>query len=237
MSKVSNEPNLGKKVAASEALKMVETDMVIGLGTGSTAKIFVDLLAQKYVEEGLNIEVLATSSSTAEQAKNLGLPLTTLNDVDWVDIVVDGADEVDSNLDLIKGGGGALLQEKIVAKSSNTMIVIVDESKIVKTLGRFPLPVEIVQFGSEFTKKTISEKLYDLGYSESSSKWRQDGEQFFVTDEGHYILDLKLNQIKDAISLNDEMKSVTGVVETGLFINLANKIIIGNNTGNLRIQE
>ncbi|MED5530797.1 MAG: ribose 5-phosphate isomerase A, partial [Pseudomonadota bacterium] len=123
MPNISNEGNSGKEAAAKEALKLVETEMIIGLGTGSTAKIFVDLLAQKYFEESLNIEVLATSSSTANQAQKLGLPLTSINNVERVDLVVDGADEVDPLLNLIKGGGGALLQEKIVAESSKVMVV------------------------------------------------------------------------------------------------------------------
>ena len=234
---MSNDTNLGKQAAAREALKFVKTDMIIGLGTGSTAKIFVDLLAQRYFDGGLNIKVLSTSSSTASQAKKLDLPLTSLNHVGRVDVVVDGADEVDANLNLIKGGGGALLQEKIVAESSDTMIVIVDEGKIVTNLGRFPLPIEIIKFGCEFTRHMILEELRNLGYEDIYSNWRRDGKGFFLTDEGHNILDLNLSQIKDPILLHDKIKAITGVVETGLFINLANVVIIGDNSGQFKLKE
>ena len=233
---MSKDINLGKEAAAREALKLIKTDMILGLGTGSTAKIFVDLLADKYFEEKLNIKVLSTSSSTASQARRLGLPLTSLNDVGRVDIVVDGADEVDSNLNLIKGGGGALLQEKIVAECSGKMIVIVDEGKVVTNLGSFPLPIEIIKFGSEFTRHMILEKLRNLGYIDIYSSWRRDDKGFFLTDEGHYILDLHLNQIKDPILIHDKIKAITGVVETGLFINLANLVIIGDNTGQFTLK-
>ncbi len=233
---MSKDINLGKEAAAREALKLIKTDMILGLGTGSTAKIFVDLLANKYFEEKLNIKVLSTSSSTASQARRLGLPLTSLNDVGRVDIVVDGADEVDSNLNLIKGGGGALLQEKIVAECSGKMIVIVDEGKIVTNLGRFPLPIEIIKFGSEFTRRMILEELGNLGCRDICANWRKNGKGLFLTDEGHYILDLNLNQIKDPILMHDKIKAITGVVETGLFINLANLVIIGDNTGQFTLK-
>ena len=233
---MSKDINLGKEAAAREALKLIKTDMILGLGTGSTAKIFVDLLADKYFEEKLNIKVLSTSSSTASQARRLGLPLTSLNDVGRVDIVVDGADEVDSNLNLIKGGGGALLQEKIVAECSGKMIVIVDEGKIVTNLGRFPLPIEIIKFGSEFTRRMILEELGNLGCRDICANWRKNGKGLFLTDEGHYILDLNLNQIKDPILMHDKIKAITGVVETGLFINLANLVIIGDNTGQFTLK-
>ena len=147
--------DIGKKIAAEEALNFVHSEMVIGLGTGSTAKIFVDLLSQKYFKENLNIKVLATSSSTELQSKSFGLPITSIDTVNYVDLTIDGADEVDSDLNLLKGGGGALLQEKIVASYSKKMIVIVDNSKVVANLGKFPLPIEIVKFGSKCTQKQI----------------------------------------------------------------------------------
>ena len=165
MSDISINFDKGKEAAAKEALTFIKSNMVIGLGTGSTAKIFVDLLAKKFFSEKLNIKVLSTSSKTEIQAKNLGLPLTQINKVSNIDIVIDGADETDMKLNLIKGGGGALLQEKIVASNSNKMIVIVDSSKVVENLGKFPLPVEIVKFGCNSTKKQIEKMLYKLGYS------------------------------------------------------------------------
>ena len=177
MSNIFNEGNSSKEAAAKEALKLVETEMIIGLGTGSTAKIFVDLLAQKYFEESLNIKVLATSSSTADQAQKLGLPLTSINNVERVDLVIDGADEVDPLLNLIKGGGGALLQEKIVAESGKVMVVIVDDTKVVTSLGRFPLPIEIIRFGYDFTRKMVLKEIENIGYSDISFDWRKVGKK------------------------------------------------------------
>ena len=237
MSKISYGINLGKESAARAALEFVKNEMTVGLGTGSTAKIFVDLLAQKVFTEGLKIRVLATSSATNKQARQLGLPLTTIDDVKKIDLVVDGADEVDPKLIMIKGGGGALLQEKIVAESSERMIVIVDESKIVDKLGKFPLPVEVIKFGSDFTRKRIINELKKLGYTEISANWRFEEERLFLTDEGHYILDLELNQVTEHNILNRSIKGVTGVVETGLFINLADRVLIGHNNGDLEIIE
>ena len=237
MSKISHGINLGKESAARAALEFVKNEMTVGLGTGSTAKIFVDLLAQKVFTEGLKIRVLATSSATNKQARQLGLPLTTIDDVKKIDLVVDGADEVDPKLIMIKGGGGALLQEKIVAESSERMIVIVDESKIVDKLGKFPLPVEVIKFGSDFTRKRIINELKKLGYTEISANWRFEEERQFLTDEGHYILDLELNQVTEHNILNRSIKAVTGVVETGLFINLADRVLIGHNNGELEIIE
>ena len=233
MSKISHGINLGKESAARAALEFVKNEMTVGLGTGSTAKIFVDLLAQKVFTEGLKIRVLATSSATNKQARQLGLPLTTIDDVKKIDLVVDGADEVDQKLIMIKGGGGALLQEKIVAESSERMIVIVDESKIVDKLGKFPLPIEVIKFGSDFTRKRIINELEKLGYSEISANWRFEEERQFLTDEGH----LELNQVTEHNILNRSIKAVTGVVETGLFINLADRVLIGHNNGELEIIE
>ena len=211
--------------------------MVIGLGTGSTAKIFVDLLSQKYFEENLNIKVLATSSSTELQSKSLGLPITSIDSVNYVDLTIDGADEVDSDLNLLKGGGGALLQEKIVASYSKKMIVIVDNSKVVTNLGKFPLPIEIVKFGSKCTQKQIENTLLELGYLDFSINLRKENDDYFVTDEKHFILDLSLKKITDPYILNKKIKKVVGVVETGLFINMANSVIIGNNDGSFKLIE
>lgn len=226
---------MGKEIAAREALNFIHSGMIIGLGTGSTAKIFVDLLSQKYIKENLNLKVLATSSTTEDQSRKLGLPITSIDNVDYIDLVVDGADEVDSDLNLIKGGGGALLQEKIVAASSKKMVVIVDNSKVVETLGRFALPIEIVKFGCECTKRQIETTLLTLGFSRISMKWRMENNDYFVTDEKHFILDLSLNKIPDPFILNKKLKEIVGVVETGLFINMANTIIVGNNGGSFNL--
>ena len=160
MSDISINFDKAKEAAAKEALTFIRSNMVIGLGTGSTAKIFVDLLAEKFFSEKLDIEVLSTSSKTEIHAKNLGLPLTQIDKVSKIDIVIDGADETDMKLNLIKGGGGALLQEKIVASNSDKMIVIVDTSKVVENLGNFPLPIEIVKFGCSSTMKQIKKMLF-----------------------------------------------------------------------------
>ena len=229
--------NRAKKVAAKEALSFINSKMIIGLGTGSTAKIFVELLAKKFFSEKLDIQVLSTSSLTEKQAKSLGLPITKIADVSRIDIVVDGADETDMSLNLIKGGGGALLQEKIVASNSEKMVVIVDSSKVVTRLGKFPLPIEIVKFGSNQTKKKIENILYDLGYSNFKMNWRKCNKNFFVTDEKHFILDLSLKKITDPHILDMNIKKVVGVVETGLFINMANLVIIGKDDGSFKLIE
>ena len=234
MSDISVNYDKAKVAAAKEALTFIRSNMVIGLGTGSTAKIFVDLLAKKFFSEKLDIEVLSTSSKTEIQAKNLGLPLTQIDKVPKIDIVIDGADETDMNLNLIKGGGGALLQEKIVASNSNKMIVIVDSGKVVENLGKFPLPIEIVKFGCNSTKKQIEKKLYEIGYSNFSMNWRKENNNFFITDEEHYILDLNLNKIKDPNFLHETINHIPGVVEIGLFIQIANLVIVGDEKGNIK---
>ena len=234
MSDISVNYDKAKVAAAKEALTFIRSNMVIGLGTGSTAKIFVDLLAKKFFSEKLDIEVLSTSSKTEIQAKNLGLPLTQIDKVPKIDIVIDGADETDMNLNLIKGGGGALLQEKIVASNSNKMIVIVDSGKVVENLGKFPLPIEIVKFGCNSTKKQIEKKLYEIGYSNFSMNWRKENNNFFITDEEHYILDLNLNKIKDPNFLHETINHIPGVVEIGLFIQIANLVIVGDEQGNIK---
>ena len=234
MSDISINSDKAKVAVAKEALTFIRPNMVVGLGTGSTAKIFVDLLAKKFFSEKLDIKVLSTSSKTEIQAKNLGLPLTQIDKVPKIDIVIDGADETDMNLNLIKGGGGALLQEKIVASNSNKMIVIVDSGKVVENLGKFPLPIEIVKFGCNSTKKQIEKKLYEIGYSNFSMNWRKEKNNFFITDEKHYILDLNLNKIQDPNFLHRIINHIPGVVEIGLFIKIANLVIVGDEKGNVK---
>tara|TARA_A100001011_G_C14276605_1_gene829552 strand:- start:832 stop:1545 length:714 start_codon:yes stop_codon:yes gene_type:complete len=227
--------NKAKEVAAKEALSFIQSNMIIGLGTGSTAKIFVDLLAKKFFLEKLDIKVLSTSKKTEIQAKKLGLPLTKIDKVSKIDIVIDGADEADPNLNLIKGGGGALLQEKIVAFNSDKMVVIIDDSKIVETLGKFPLPIEIVKFGYIKTKEKIKKLLYDLSYKDFSMNWRKKNNNYFTTDEKHYILDLSLKKIQNPDILNKKINYIPGVVETGLFIKVASIAIVGDDNGNCKI--
>ena len=228
---------LAKKAAAKKALNYVRDGMVIGLGTGSTAKYFVQLLSEKIVEERLRIRAVPTSVKTLAQTKGLGIPLSNLNVEARLDLVIDGADEADSQFNLIKGGGGALLQEKIVASASRKMVVISDRSKKVESLGKFPLPMEIVKFGADFTRYQIKDILSELGYNDVRLAWRTNNELKFNTDENHYILDAYLGRISDPKILQKELLSCPGLVETGLFINLAKIIIWGSEDGSTEILE
>lgn len=221
----------GKRAAALKALDCVEDGMLLGLGTGSTAKWFVDLLA----ESGRKVTGVPTSSRTKAQAEGLGIPLTTLEEAGQLDVTVDGADEFDPAMNLIKGGGGALLQEKIVASSSARMVVISDPSKEVAMLGAFPLPIEIVRFGWGSTRAQVVDVLAAHGLGDKPTAWRGGEADPFVTDEGHYILDLSLGAIPDPAALNCDLNLVPGVVETGLFCGLASVVIVGQEDGSARV--
>jgi len=207
-----------KKVAAHQAVSYIEDGMVVGLGTGSTAAYAIEKLGEM-VKDGLEIIGIPTSVATENMAKKAGISVSTLNEYPYVDITIDGADQVDSNLNLIKGGGGALLREKMVASCSEKEIIIVDESKIVERFS-FPLPVEVVKFGWKATTK----KLANLGFMPSLR-------ENFVTDNGNYILDCKYASIENTKEMEREINSVPGVVENGLFIELATEIIIGTPQG------
>ena len=220
----------GKRAAALRALDYVADGMVIGLGTGSTAKWFVDLLA----ESGKSVTGVPTSSVTRAQAEGLGIPLTTLEEVGALALTVDGADEFDAELSLIKGGGGALLQEKIVATASTEMVVFTDPSKEVAKLGAFALPVEIVRYGWAASLRLVEEVLGDHGLAGRPMSWR-GGDDRFVTDEGHFILDLALDRIPDAPALNRDLNLIPGVVETGLFCGIATCVIVGEPDGSTRV--
>src|SRR3954452_2776339 len=219
-----------KRQAAARALEHVRDGMKLGLGTGSTAKHFVELLGER-VRAGLEVIGVPTSEATRADAKRCGIPLTTLDDIDRLDLTVDGADEIDPALNLIKGGGGALLREKIVAAASARMIVIADDSKWVNTLGRFPLPVEIMPFGLAATRRAVEAAATASGCP-GPTRLRQgkDGHAF-VTDGGHWILDASLQQIADAKALADRLAAIPGVVEHGLFIGLAQAVILAGPTG------
>ena len=207
-----------KKVAAHQAVSYIEDGMVVGLGTGSTAAYAIEKLGEM-VKDGLEIIGIPTSVATENMAKKAGISVSTLNEYPYVDITIDGADQVDSNLNLIKGGGGALLREKMVASCSEKEIIIVDESKIVERFS-FPLPVEVVKFGWKATTK----KLANLGFMPSLR-------ENFVTDNGNYILDCKYASIENTKEMEREINSIPGVVENGLFIDLATEIIIGTPQG------
>ena len=214
-----------KREAAATAVKFVQPGMRLGLGTGSTAKHFVDLLAER-VRDGLNVVGVPTSEAMRAQAISLGVPLTTLDETPELDLTIDGADEFDPSLRLIKGGGGALLREKIVASASARMIVITDSSKRVERLGRFPLPVEVAPFGVEATRRAIAAALKSVGCSGDMVLRQTSGGVTFITDGGHYIYDCSLGVIPDAEALASALVRVPGVMEHGLFLGLADAIIV-----------
>lgn len=218
-----------KRQAAEHAIKYVENGMKVGLGTGSTAAKFVDLLGAK-VKAGLSVTCVPTSEATRLQAVALGIPLATLDDVPALDLTVDGADELDNDLRLIKGGGGALLREKIVALASHRVIIIADHSKLVETLGKFPLPIEVVPFGLSATRNMIEELAADVG-CEGAITLRQANGKTFVTDNGNYIYDCAFEAIDDPEALEDALKLIPGVVESGLFIGIADLGIVAGPMG------
>ncbi|WP_309086612.1 ribose-5-phosphate isomerase RpiA [Chelativorans sp.] len=215
--------------AARAALEHVESGMKLGLGTGSTAEEFVRLLAAR-IEEGLRIVGVPTSERTAKLCRDLSVPLTNLDDTPELDLAVDGADEVGPALTLIKGGGGALLREKIVAAASRRMVVIADESKVVDTLGRFPLPIEVNPFGLGATVVAIRAAAGRLGLSGEIST-RMAGEKPFVTDGGHFIVDASFGRIPEPEALAQALNSIPGVVEHGIFIGLASLAILAGKDG------
>jgi ribose 5-phosphate isomerase A len=219
-----------KRQAAARALDHVRDGMRLGLGTGSTARHFVELLGER-VRAGLDIVGVPTSEATRADAVRCGVPLTTLEDIDRLDLTIDGADEIDPALNLIKGGGGALLREKIVAAASDRMIVIADESKWVATLGHFPLPIEVVPFGIAATRRAMAEAFAAAGVAgDLALRQGRDG-HVFVTDGGHWILDAKLGRIGDAARLAGLLNAIPGVVEHGLFIGLASMAVLAGDKG------
>ncbi|MEP3427572.1 MAG: ribose-5-phosphate isomerase RpiA [Roseibium sp.] len=218
-----------KQLAAERAAEDVKSGMKLGIGTGSTAEFFVHALAKR-VKGGLDVVGVPTSERTKELAENLGIRLSTLDAMPKLDLTVDGADEFDPCLNLIKGGGGALLREKIVASASDQMIVIADSSKNVDDLGKFPLPIEVVPFGLEVTRIAILEILSDLDLPHSL-KLRGGAEQPYLTDGGHYILDANLDKIRSPQLLADRLVAVPGVVEHGLFLKLATKAYVAGEDG------
>jgi ribose 5-phosphate isomerase A len=224
-----------KRQAAARALEEVRDGMKLGLGTGSTAKHFVELLGER-VRAGLRVVGVPTSEATRADAERCGIALTTLDDVDQLDLTVDGADECDPALNLIKGGGGALLREKIVAAASDRMIVIADESKWVDPLGRFPLPVEVIPFGVAATRHALSKAFARAGVSGEMTIRKARNGHVFVTDGGHWIIDARLGQIPDAPRLAGLLSAIPGVVEHGLFIGLADTAVLAGANG-IRVVE
>ncbi|OJJ12347.1 ribose 5-phosphate isomerase A [Alphaproteobacteria bacterium AO1-B] len=218
-----------KQQAAERATEDVTSGMRLGIGTGSTAEFFVHALAKR-VADGLDVIGVPTSERTAELAASLGIKLTTLEELPELDLTVDGADELDANLALIKGGGGALLREKIVAAASGKMIVIADGTKKVDMLGQFPLPIEVVPFGQEATRRAILAMFMEMGLPQNL-QLRMAGEHPFVTDGGHHIFDAHLLKIEQPETLAQALVKIPGVVEHGLFLNLASKAYVAGEDG------
>ncbi len=213
-----------KQLAAEKAVSFLEDGMTVGLGTGSTAYWAIEKIGEKVNKEKWKIRAIATSLRSEEQARSLGIPIFGFEEIGRIDITIDGADEVDNQLQLIKGGGGALLREKIVATNSKQMIVVADESKKVKMLGKFPLPVEVVLFGWQRT----FEKLKSLG---CDPKRRMNLTKPYITDNGNYIVDCAFGPIADPAALHEHINAITGVVDNGLFINIASKLVLGFENG------
>ena len=225
-----------KFVAAKQATQYVEDGMKVGLGTGSTAAWLVKCLGEMVEKEGLKIKGIPTSSRTAALARDVGIEVISLDEAKWLDLTIDGADEFDGNLNLIKGGGGSLLQEKIVATVSDQMIVIADAAKSVETLGNSPLPIEVVPFGWQTTKTLLEETLIGMDVLGRKVTLRMNGDAPFVTDEGNHILDLHLNRIGNAQQLSLVMNQIPGVVENGLFIDICDTVIIGYGDGKVEVR-
>lgn len=218
-----------KRLVARHALELVEPGMKLGLGTGSTATAFIDALAER-VREGLDVRCVATSGATQAQAERLGIPLSDLDALGELDLTVDGADEIDGELRLIKGGGGALLREKIVAMASQRLVIVADDSKLVERLGAFPLPVEVEPFGAQFTLRMIGMVGSELG-CDAAVTLRTGADGPFRTDGGHYIADCAFGAIPDPELLADMLKMIPGVIEHGLFIGIADAALIAGPEG------
>ncbi|MDF2644829.1 MAG: ribose 5-phosphate isomerase [Paenibacillus sp.] len=216
-----------KKLAAEKAVEFIEDGMVVGLGTGSTAYWAIKKIAQR-IQEGLRIHAVASSRDSEELANKLGIPIVPFSEIEWIDITIDGADEVDTHLNLIKGGGGALVREKILAINSKRFFVIVDESKQVEHLGQFPLPVEIVPFAANLTMN----KLKELG---CSTRIRMSNNEAYFTDNGNIIVDCNFEKIVKPIEINKQINLIPGVVDNGLFTRMVSSLVIGYNDGSTRI--
>jgi len=222
-----------KNAAAIAAVALVRDGMRLGLGSGSTAAFMVRRLAERVEAEGLQLRCAATSQATADLATRLGIRIEGLDEIGWLDLTLDGADELDPDLNLIKGGGAALLREKIVACASDRMVVMADGTKVVDRLGAFHLPVEVIAFGWQTTRELICRALARLDLTERPILLRKHDDQPLLTDEGNYILDLALEAIPDPHALSQALNEIPGVVENGLFLNLCDLALIGQPDGNV----
>ncbi len=237
MSEELSPADKAKFICAKRAMDFIKPGMRLGLGTGSTAAWLVRLIGEEVRNNGLEIIAVATSEQTATLAAECGITVRTMDEVKWLDLTIDGADEFDPRLNLIKGGGGALLQEKIVATASDQVVVIADGSKAVEVLGRFPLPVEVVRFGWMTTKGLIEEAITNLDVMSQDVSLRMKGDVPLLTDEGHYILDLHLGRIGNAREMSLVLNQIPGVVETGLFLDIADAVVIGHLGGRVEVRD
>ena len=226
-----------KFVAARRSCDFVESGMRVGLGTGSTAAWMVRCLGERVQNERLDIVGVPTSARTADLARQLGIRVASLDEVKWLDITIDGADEFDENLNLIKGGGGASLQEKIVATASDRMVVIADVAKEVKSLGAFPLPLETVPFGWQTTKALVEETLVNMDVLGREATLRMNDDVPFVTDEGNFIIDLHLKRIGNPRQVSLVLNQIPGIVENGLFIDICDAVVIGHGDGTVEVRD
>ena len=213
-----------KAQVGKEAVKYIQDGMIVGLGTGSTVRYMVDALGERVKNEGLKIVGVTTSNRTTKQAESLGITIKDIDDVDHIDLCIDGADEVDDDFNGIKGGGGALLWEKIVNNASTKKIWIVDQSKLVPRIGDFGVPVEVIPFGAQHVFNTFEKKGY-------KPVWRMDGDHKYRTDENNFIIDIHLGQIDDPHALAEDLVHTVGVVEHGLFLNRVDDVIVGRDNG------
>ena len=218
-----------KILAAQKAIEYVEDGMKLGLGTGSTADEFTKILSDN-VKNGLDVICVPTSENTKDLAESLNIPLASLENLNFLDLTVDGADEVDDDLSLLKGGGGALLREKIIAFNSKKMIVIADDTKKVSKLGEFRLPIELIKFEHKITINRVLEKLENIGYS-GTAELRVINGNPFTTDSENLIYDLSIGLIEEPAIIDNLLNSIPGVVENGLFVDMANIVIIGEQNG------
>ena len=226
-----------KFLAARRAVDFVQSGMKVGLGTGSTAAWMVRCLGEMVREDGLKIVGVPTSTRTAELARQVGIEVVTLDEAKWLDLTIDGADEFDGEANLIKGGGGALLLEKIVATASDQMIVIADAAKEVAQLGAFPLPVEVIPFGWQTTKALLEETIQSLDVLGHDTALRMSGAKPFITDEGNYIVDLHLQRIGDARQMALVLNQIPGVVENGLFVDICDVVVVGHGDGRVVVRD
>ena len=218
-----------KILAAQKAFEYVEDGMKLGLGTGSTADEFTKILSDN-VKNGLDVICVPTSENTKDLAESLNIPLASLENLNFLDLTVDGADEVDDDLSLLKGGGGALLREKIIAFNSKKMIVIADDTKKVSKLGEFRLPIELIKFEHKITINRVLEKLENIGYT-GTAELRVINGNPFTTDSENLIYDLSIGLIEEPAIIDNLLNSIPGVVENGLFVDMANIVIIGEQNG------